>query len=78
MITRSLEELLDSLKTVDQEWKSTFKTEWWELEFTSSLMMDEEREELTQEDREAIAQALQNMKNLLEKILSSEKLSNKQ
>ena len=46
----SLEALLNLLQNVDVQWKETFRTEWWELELTSSIMMDEERD------------ALQNMK----------------
>jgi len=46
-LTQSLEELLNSLQKIDQEWKETFRTQWWELELRASVMMDEEIDDLT-------------------------------
>ena len=68
-VTRSLEELLNVLVDVDQDWKELFRTQWWELELTSSLMMDEEREDFTEEDKQSVSLALKNMKEMIKKNL---------
>ncbi len=70
-LTKSLEELLDSLKNIDDKWKESFRTEWWELEFTSSLMIDKEVEDLTKEDEDSVSLALQNMKIMIDDALNN-------
>lgn len=64
-VTRKIEELLDVLKEINPEWKESFRTEWWELEYISSMMIDEETEEFTEEDRKILAQAFATMKEML-------------
>ena len=68
-LTQSIEKRLDSLKSIDNTWKEAFRTEWWELEFTSSLMIDNEKENLTKEDEEAVSTALNNMKTMINEAL---------
>lgn len=74
-ITRSLEELLDELKQVNDSWKETFRTEWWSLEIHSSQLMAEEEEndeeisELTEESKKFILNAINNIKALIDQIL---------
>ncbi|MBS0647905.1 MAG: hypothetical protein JSS10_01615 [Verrucomicrobia bacterium] len=70
-LTQSLEELLDSLQNIHEEWKETFRTEWWELELIVSVMMDEEIDDLTAEDNQAISEALSNIKALIDTQLKS-------
>jgi hypothetical protein len=62
---------LNVLENIDEAWRETFRTEWWELELISSVMMDEEVDDLTREDKDKILQALQNMKIMIEKALKS-------
>ena len=69
VLTQSIESLLDSLTSIDNTWKEAFRTEWWELEFTSSLLIDDEKEDLTTEDVGAVSTALNNMKAMINQAL---------
>lgn len=68
-LTRSLEESIKLLSIDDKEWTDSLISEWWELEFTSSLMMDKETENFTDEDKENLELALQNMKVMIKTYL---------
>ena len=70
-LTQSLEKSINSLKTIDNDWKEAFRTEWWELEFTSSLMIDNEVDQLSEEDEEAVSIAIKNMKKMLDQALET-------
>lgn len=69
-ITRSLEELLDSLKNIDPVWKSTFRIQWGELEITSAMMMDQEVDELMDEEKVMVKNAIENIKVLIKQVLA--------
>ncbi len=74
-ITRSIETFIDSLNEIDPMWIETFRTEWWELEFTSALMIENEQEYLSDEDEKAVSQALLNMKMMIEQLVDKTKRS---
>lgn len=65
-LTRSLEELLISLKNVNKQLKENLITEWWELELISSVMMDREVDIISEESKQTVFVALENMLNMIE------------
>ena len=60
---------------MDGEWIEKFRTEWWELEYTSALMIDNDEVDLTPEDEEAVSTALKNMKSMIDQQFPLEKSS---
>ncbi|MBA2368773.1 MAG: hypothetical protein H0V82_07090 [Candidatus Protochlamydia sp.] len=68
-VGRSLEQLFDSLKNIDKEWKDNFRIEWGELEITAAIMMDKEISDLSKGSKDVIAEAITNMKVMIESIL---------
>ncbi len=69
-ITKSLEELLSSLKNIDDDWKTAFQTEWWELELISAILMDKEIDEISETGKQKISQALENMQAMIDTALN--------
>ena len=70
--TQSLEALINTIEHKDKE---SFRTLWWEFELVSAVMLDEEREEFTDEEKEAIATALSDLKKLIERHLQPSPMS---
>ncbi len=66
LITGNLEDLLDKLKNVSHEWKESFRTEWWELELISAVLMDNEETEISNDGREKIFEATEKMKTMID------------
>lgn len=65
-LTASLEELLNSLENVGVQLKENLTTEWWELELISSVMMDRGVDNISEESKQTIFAALENMLNMIE------------
>lgn len=68
-LTRSLEELLNSLENVEGQLKERLTTEWWELELISSVMMDKEVDVISEESKQSLCIALENMLNMIDAVL---------
>lgn len=62
--TKSLEDILDKLNIIPL--KEDLRSEWWELELISSVMIDKNVENISEESRKNIATALENMKNMID------------
>jgi len=70
-ITYSLEgaiNWIDNYEEIDKNWVEKLRSEWWELELTSSLMIDNNEDSLTNEDIKVVKKALQNILSLISKI----------
>jgi len=65
MISNKIDSIISSFNDVDPSWKEAVRTEWWELEYTAALMIDNQKEVLSKEDEEVVSKALYDMKVLL-------------
>lgn len=60
-----LEALLGCLKTVDDLWKQKFLSEWWQLEETYAVAINENKKHLDNQDEEVVRQALDKIDMLI-------------
>jgi hypothetical protein len=63
----SLKGLLNVLQEVEEEWKASFRSAWWTLEEVYAVALDREQNCLSNEDEKLIYEAINEIKQLLEK-----------
>src|ERR1035438_5519099 len=64
-LIRGLDALLNCLRTVDQGWKGTFKSEWWTLEQVYAVALDRKTNPLSPENLPMVNGAVQALKRLV-------------
>lgn len=63
-LTTDLDALINELE-IDRWFQESLRTEWWKLELIKAILMDEERMAICNENQQAIAQALANIKTII-------------
>jgi hypothetical protein len=64
-LINDLDSLLSCLKTVDQNWKNSFKSEWWTLEQVHAVALDRKQASLPPDSKALLTEALGNLKKLI-------------
>ena len=68
MFINVIDALLETLEQPDEEWKETFRSEWWTLEEIYAVTLDRGEIPLAPEEyRGFINETIKNMKSLLQK-----------
>ncbi|NGX31632.1 MAG: hypothetical protein K940chlam8_01008 [Chlamydiae bacterium] len=68
-LTEGLEDLLNVLEDVSEEFKERFRNTWWELEFTVSCMIDNQQQTPSDEDQQAVDKALIKMETMIQNLI---------
>lgn len=66
-----LESLLNQLQTVDEEWKTDFRTSWLNIEVAFALALDEERDHLDMSGDKVVEESLIELRDLVLLMLKS-------
>ena len=57
-LTEDLEQFIEN---IDEQYKEKVRTQWWELELTTSLMINNDQKILTEEDHQVVNEALESI-----------------
>ena len=68
----SLRGLLNVLEKPEDEWKTSFKREWWTLEVIYAIAADRGETHLSQVDENKVYEAVGNMKTLIDSAIIDE------
>lgn len=68
-LTKSVEEILNSLKHIDSKLKQALTTEWWEFELLSAVMIDTESDTMDEESQSNISKAIENMVQMIDEAI---------
>jgi hypothetical protein len=69
VLINSLRSLLDVLQEARQEWKTSFRSEWWILEEVYAVASDRGQTHLDQEGQNLVYEAIDKMKQLLKSVI---------
>lgn len=64
-LINDLDSLLLCLRTVDQDWKDSFKSEWWTLEQIHAVALDRKQTLLSSESQNLLTEAIGNLRKLI-------------
>jgi hypothetical protein len=72
VLISSLKGLVDTLQEAEEEWKSSFRSEWWTLEEVYAVASDQGRNHLKEQERELVYEAIDEIKQLLQQVVNDE------